>query len=275
MHDTASRRIPVSASAAARWASALGEWAIPEEILAQAPAPPWVLPPALFRVGHESPDDPGRPSLEMARLALGDGGTVLDVGCGGGAASLPLAPPATSIVGFDQEPAMLSQFAGAFRRRGIPHRTVEGSWPPGAGAVEPADVVVCNHVVYNVAEIEPFILELSAKARRRVVVELTATHPTAPFNFLWQRFWGLDRPIEPTSSLFLEVLSELGLELEAQAFERPPAPHAISKEEYTAFVRQRLCLNQDRDHEVQAALEGQWPLGVGQLVAVSWSPAAS
>ena len=42
------------------------------------------------------------PSHRVAHEALPSGGTLLDVGCGGGAASLPLAPPAALLVGLDQ-----------------------------------------------------------------------------------------------------------------------------------------------------------------------------
>ena len=90
---------------------------------------------------------------------------MLDVGVGGGAASLPLAPPAALLVGVDQSEGMLATFADACERRRVAHREVQGSWPDVAGQVEPADVVVCHHVLYNVADVVPFVEALSEHAR--------------------------------------------------------------------------------------------------------------
>ncbi|HEX9259207.1 MAG TPA: methyltransferase domain-containing protein, partial [Acidimicrobiales bacterium] len=141
-------------SAAARWAEALGQWAVPEEILQRAPVAPWVHPPALFKVDVEA-EVPDTPSHRAARAALGDGGSVLDVGCGGGGSSLPLAPPATRLVGVDEQQGMLDNFAAACEAVGVSHAEVVGKWPDVADRVEVADVVVCHHVAYNVAAIGP------------------------------------------------------------------------------------------------------------------------
>src|SRR3954468_24194750 len=81
----------VTRPAAERWRDELSAWAIPPDILAAAPEPPWGFPVELFRADAESPDTPSR---DAALAALPDGGTVLDVGCGGGGASLALVPPA-------------------------------------------------------------------------------------------------------------------------------------------------------------------------------------
>ena len=66
-----------------RWAADLGEWAIPDQILAQAPRSPWRHAPATFVV-DETLARTVR-SAEMARSVLPPtGGSVLNVGCGGG-----------------------------------------------------------------------------------------------------------------------------------------------------------------------------------------------
>ena len=67
--------------------------------------------------------------------------------------------------------------AATLRRRppiaaGIAARTVLGPWPEVAHRTEPADVVVCGHVLYNVADAAPFVAELTAHARGRVVLEV-------------------------------------------------------------------------------------------------------
>ncbi len=100
---------------------------------------------------------------------------MLDVGCGGGAASIPLAPNASTLIGVDSSPEMLAAYARAAAGVAVAHHKVLGGWPGVAEEVPTADVVVCRNVVYNVAEIVPFVTTLSAHATRRVVVE---THPT-------------------------------------------------------------------------------------------------
>jgi len=123
-------------SAARRWAEDLAAWAIPPEILAAAPESPWPLPVDLFRPGEP---DAGSVSRMRELEALDRGGSVLDVGCGAGAASFALVPPATRIVGVDEDDRMLAAFAGG---AAVEHAVVLGRWPDTAERVEAADVVV-------------------------------------------------------------------------------------------------------------------------------------
>lgn len=137
------------------------------------------------------------PSYHRASEALKAGGTVLDVGVGGGAASLPLAPPASHVTGVDQGDELLDAFDTAATAFGIPHVLLHGRWPDVAAEAPVADVVVCHHVLYNVADLEPFAAALNDHARRRVVIELTAEHPMARFNHLWRALHGIERPTRP------------------------------------------------------------------------------
>ena len=155
------------------WAEGLAAWAIPDEILRSAPEDPWVHPPAMFRADPAT-DPTDTPSLRIARAALGVGGTVLDVGVGGGRSCLPLAPPATALVGVDEQAAMLEQFLAAAAAAGVPATAHQGRWPDVAAAVPAADVAVSHHVAYNVAAIGPFLSALTDHARR-LVVEVLVT----------------------------------------------------------------------------------------------------
>ena len=181
-----------------RWREQLDGWAIPEEILAAAPESPWGFPVGLFRSrARRAGSRPATPSnLEAARF-LPAGGSVLDVGAGGGAASLPLAGSAGRLVAVDESPAMVASFLAAAEAAGVPAEGVEGRWPEVAGRVGPADVVVCHHVLYNVADLAPFAHALTGHARRRVVAELTERHPLVGLGPLWRRFHDLERPTGP------------------------------------------------------------------------------
>ena len=90
---------------------------------------------------------------------------MLDVGCGAGATSLPLAPLARTIVGVDESDVMLASFEAGARAAGVAATTHRGRWPEVAARVGQADVVVCGHVLYNVAEPAPFVAALEARAR--------------------------------------------------------------------------------------------------------------
>lgn len=232
----------------------------------------------MFRV-EAVPPDSWSPSNREARSALGDGGSVLDVGCGGGGSSISLADVAMSITGVDEQEAMLAGFSAACEAAGVAHHEVLGTWPEVAALVDPADVVVCHHVVYNVAEIEPFVTALDDHARARVVVELPDRHPMSPLTPLWQHFWNLERPTDPSADLFVDVVRALGLQPSVERIERAPRKPSMDGAEYIAFVRRRLCLGADRDAEIAAAIarleapHGSRPLN--PIASVSWKPRRS
>jgi len=255
--------------------AALGEWAIPQEIYDAAPEPPWHFSPELFaRRAEQAVEEPAGPSRRRALEALPDGGSVLDVGMGGGAASLPLAPPAALLTGVDQGEGMLEVFARAAERRGVAHHEVCGSWPEVAGKVESADVVVCHHVVYNIADRVPFIAALTASARHRVVVEMSADHPTSNLNPLWLAFHGLERPTSPTAEDALAVLAEMGLDVASEELERPWTPPGGDPAEIVAMFRRRLCVGPERDAEIQAHLDSRGQGPVLRSVTLWWEGGA-
>lgn len=255
------------------WADALGEWAIPEEILRQAPESPWFHDPATFAADEEM--DTRTVSYQKAREALASAplghGSVLDVGCGGGRSSLGLTPEATHITGVDGNERMLAGFAAAAAARGLSHAEVQGQWPGSASQVDTHDVVVCHHVLYNVAGIEPFVRALHAKARRRVLVELTTDHPSSMMNAAWQHFWNLDRPTRPTSAdaraaIAAIVDKAVGYHVSPRA---PLAAAVIDPVLRAAFLRRRLCLAATRDSEILQWL-GSHPLDRARDAATIW-----
>jgi SAM-dependent methyltransferase len=232
-------------TALGQWREQLAGWAIPDDILAAAPEPPWGFPVELFRAEVERADTPSR---DVARDALPDGGSVLDVGCGGGSASFALVPPAARVVGVDSTPAMLEEYAAAAARRGVAHTEVEGAWPDVAPAAGRTDVVACHHVFYNVPDLAPFVTALTAAAERRVVVELTTSHPLTASARLWRHFHGIERPAGPTADLAVEALHELGVAPQVRQWSRPPRD--VPREAYVRLNRRRLCLPVEAEPEV-------------------------
>ncbi len=235
-------------TAARRWKQALDLWAIPGEILDAASRRPFVFIPEMFAAPEQC-----HLSLSNRRAAelLRDGGSVLDVGCGGGSAAFAVAPPATAVIGTDRQSDMLELFAATAHRRGISATVHPGSWPDISAEVPEADVVVCHNVLYNAADISPFVSALDAHARRRVVIEITPRHPQDRRRQLWQHFWNLDRPLEPTAATAVDAIREAGYEPVVEDF-LVPEEHFASRRrdlEATHWCR-NLCLPPERETEV-------------------------
>jgi len=255
---------------AQRWAEQLGWWGIPPEIIDRAPESPWFHDPHRFAVDDTLERD--TTSAQWARDVLPPvGGTVLDVGCGGGRSALPLVPPASELIGVDSSGAMLDSFVEAAVAVGVARRTVHGGWPEVAGHTPVADVVVCHHVAYNVVDIVPFVWALTEHARLAVVVELPTMHPMSAWSPAWAHFWGLARPVGPTADDFVAVLRELGLEPEMTVSQRGALSTAAADADvFVPTTRRRLCLSADRDEEIATWLAANPPPFVEEVATVRW-----
>ena len=256
-------------NAADRWAADLAAWAIPDEILAQAPESPWIHPVEMFTVDGDVPDTV---SHQRARAALPENGSVLDVGSGGGRAAIALIPPAAHLVGVDEQPRMLERFASAAQDRGVTHEEHLGSWPAIAAQVPAADVVVCHHVAYNVSALVPFVSELSAHARRRVVLELPVRHPLSRLAPYWKAFWGLDRPTGPRAEDCRDVVAESGADAQLEIWDDVAwsARTNLSQEQLARHTRIRLCLPESREPEVLAMMLAQPEPGPRRTATIWW-----
>jgi SAM-dependent methyltransferase len=272
-------------TASERWRRELEARAIPERILAAAPESPWGFPPEAFRRrARLATSSPPTPTTERALEALPAHGTVLDVGVGGGATSLPLAGRASAITGVDQQDDMLDAFVEAAHDAGVEPRIVHGRWPDVEAEAPRSDVVVSGHTFYNVAGLAAFVRALDAHAARRVVVEMTDRHPLGWTEDLWQRFHGIVVANAPSVGLAVAVLNELGIEPRRQdrsITEDPSAGGFDERASAVAFARRRLCLTPDRDAELAEALGdrlrehgGVWSAGPATrtFVTLWWDP---
>ncbi len=270
----------IDTPAARHWRTQLEAWAIPDVIRAAAVSFPYEMDPNLFRasaadpVGAAGSTQPLRsPSLSTQRaldvLTAADRSSVIDVGCGGGAATMAVADRLHSAVGVDQSSAMLDAFAEEASTRGISCRTVEGTWPATAGEAGTADLVLCHHVAYNVANLAPFVLALDHAAGRRVVMELTLAHPQTANAPLWRQFWDLDRPTGPTADEALAVVHEAGIEATLEIGPAGSLRRQASIESRAVTAARMLCLGPDRLPEVEAAVRAL-PQRSGDRAVIWW-----
>ena len=238
--------------AARRWAEELAAWAVPAEILEGAPRRPHVFSPEMFAAPPQG--SPLSRASERAAEPLHAGGTVLDVGCGGGAAAFAVTPPATAVVGVDRQLDMLRLFEQTAAERGIPARTVLGGWPDVAEQAPRCDVVVCHHVLYNAPDIVAFARALHEHGMRRVVLEITERHPQVTRAPLWRHFWDLDRPAGPTAEVALEALQDAGFPVRSETSSAPRRDEPRDAGVEAAFWCRQLCLPPEREPEVAALL---------------------
>jgi SAM-dependent methyltransferase len=252
-------------TAAEQWKIDLASWAIPKEILDQAVEKPWIHPPALFEIPEVIKDSL---SHQRSREAMPVGGSVLDIGCGGGVASYAITPPAAHVIGVDEQQAMLDLYTANATKYSVSSETVLGQWPAVADATPAADVVTVFHVAYNVGEIVPFLAALNSHARKRVVIEVPILHPMSNMNEGWKHFWDLTRPTVPVAADLVTVLAEMGIKVNIEFFE---SEILLDKKVDGAngFIRRRLCLPEERQGEVDAFIEAN-PMPERRKLAVIW-----
>ena len=248
------------------WRSELAKWAIPQEILDQAPTNPWIHPPAMFQIPDHIEDSP---SHRRAREVLGPDSSVLDIGCGGGIAAFALTPPATHVIGVDHQPEMLTMFADNAAARGVTSETIDGFWPEVEAETPIADVATAHHVVYNVQNIEDFLIALNSHATKRVVLELPQRHPLNAAAPLWKHFWNLDRPTGPEPEVLMQVLAELGFDAKIELWEgrMREEPDLQSEAHYS---RIRLCLPVSRETEMLEFLKQTPKKKIRELATIWW-----
>lgn len=255
-------------TAAENWKKHLQSWAIPAEILEQAPVPPWMHPVDLFKVNPNFIPTRNH-SDEIAAAGLGAEKSVLDIGCGGGRAAFALIPDVQRVVGVDHQQAMLDEFEQTAASHNLQVQTVLGDWPAVADKTPSAEVVLCHHVFYNVQDLIPFIQALSTHAQRRVVVELPVRHPMSDSNPAWEHFWKLQRPNEPSAELAAEVVREAGFNPQLEYFSDSPRT-VVDPARAVELMRIRLCLTPDRDPEIAEYLSQRGPSEPRKLATIWW-----
>lgn len=143
--------------------------------------------------------------IELMEPWLGPQRTAIDVGAGAGRYARQLAERLDWVTAVEPAQGM---------RDLIPPRDnmtiIASSWELADPA--PADLVICCHVLYGVAEIENFIEKLEAAARERVFIQLRCGQMRTPAELLWQVLTGEERRRQPQFGDLYNVLLRLGIE---------------------------------------------------------------
>ena len=108
--------------------------------------------------------------------------------------------------------------------------------------VEPADIVLCAHVLYVVADVETFVRKMESHARERVLVVLYQAPPQSGIYTLWELVHGEKRIPLPALPEFQEVLAQLGINARVEMLAQQPARGFENQEQALAQLADRLYL---------------------------------
>ena len=103
--------------------------------------------------------------------------------------ALPLALTCRTVTAVESSHSMCSVLRQTLLEYNIGNVSIiEAGWLEAC--VEPADIVLCSHVVYAIEEIEPFVRKMDNCAGRLVVTVLFQSPPQTQMYGLWEQVHG-------------------------------------------------------------------------------------
>ncbi|HSQ36278.1 MAG TPA: class I SAM-dependent methyltransferase, partial [Acidimicrobiia bacterium] len=238
-------------SAAACWRALLEAWALPPALLAAVPDSPYDWPAGLWRRGQGVEPGADTPTVRAVAGLLPPGGSLLDVGAGTGRASLALAVRGHPVTAVEPNPEMAAALCAEVATAGVEIRLIEGAWPEVAPRAGRHDVALAAHVVYDVADLAPFLRALHEAARAGAVLEAGERHPWAGLAKYYRALHGLDRPDGPTADLLVAVVHEvLGVVPQVERWVGPARLRFADLQELVELYRRRLLVPIERTAEL-------------------------
>jgi SAM-dependent methyltransferase len=152
--------------------------------------------------------------------------TVIDVGAGVGRHSIPIASRVDWVTVVEPSEGMRARIPPLANMT-----VIASSWEEADPAS--ADLVICVHVLYGVAEPVPFLEKLERCARERVFVVLRDSSRFHPADWIGPS----DRPRAPCFRDCFMLLRQLGVAPDAAMFEYPASLWYDSLEEAVAECR--------------------------------------
>ena len=198
-----------------------------------------------FRADPRRTDDE---ALNALAEMIDEDSTVLDVGGGGGRLGIALARGCRLVTVVDPSVAMLEQLRESVVEAGCENVVaVQSDWE--SAEVESADLVLCSHVVYGVADIRPFIEKLDARARRTVALVSFVDSPQAGVAPLWEPVHGEPRVNLPALPELMNVLWEMDFfpSITMLATDGPQLFESVQAA--VDEVKQRLFIGSDTEKE--------------------------
>lgn len=217
--------------------------------------------------------------LGAVGFLIGECDDALDIGAGCGALAIPLARLMKRVTALEPAPAMAQTLRSESRRCGLGNITViEGAW--GNVPVPPHDLVLCAHVGGLLNGDSPFLAQISALARRAVVLVREADPDRDKFFFkeLYPKLLGrqyraccdyaetvtvLERLGVSPSVAFVEYRSDQPFDDLEEACDFWMEYLGLAGERYRDFLREFLSARLQRDG-------GGWVAPYPKRAAVIW-----
>jgi SAM-dependent methyltransferase len=200
--------------------------------------------------------------------------TLIDAGAGTGRHAAPLADRLDWVTAVEPSVGM---------RELIPPKsnlTVVGSgWEEAE--VAPADLVICCHVLYFLADPVPFIEKLEASARERVFICLRYGQLRTPSDPLWELLTGTPRARQPQFSDLYNLLLAMGIQAEVDVIRYEGIQRYPDEEAFIAEYAQPLGASWDQAkaaawmrENVGREPDGSLVYGLGETVSgvAHWRP---
>jgi SAM-dependent methyltransferase len=150
--------------------------------------------------------------------------TLIDVGAGAGRHTMPLAERLEWVTAVEPSEGMRSHIAP---RDNI--TVVASSWEDAE--VAEADLVICSHVLYGIADPAPFVAKLERSARERVFVMLRETDLPHPAAEVSRRLQAEAAPRLPRFSDLFMLLLQMGIAADVQFLRYPIVTRYADMEE--------------------------------------------
>jgi SAM-dependent methyltransferase len=205
---------------------------------------------------QSDPDRTADPVLERLLRDVTPETTILDVGGGAGRYALPLARRARHVTVVEPSASMLARLEDAAHEASISNISVLAEkWEDVEAPI--AHLVLCAHVVYGTADIEPFVSKLTDHATQRVLLLAFLETPLTQFSPFWPLVHSETRINLPALPELLPVLWETGTYPNLEMF--PPIGVEMSPDVATARALLRHFLfvlpESEQDGRLQAAMD--------------------
>ena len=199
--------------------------------------------------------------------------TLIDVGSGPGRLALPLALRCRHLTAVEPSPAMAQAFLEEAQTHNIQNvNLVESTWEDAQ--TQPADLVLCSHVLYTARRIDRFIEKLTAHALERVLVVLFWDPPQHRSYPLWPDVHGETRLPLPAAPQLLELLDEMGISPHVENLPTPDFHGFQTADEVWQQTRGMLFLTEgsEKDRHLRSTIENHLEERGGELFLKNSKP---
>lgn len=181
--------------------------------------------------------------------------TVLDIGAGTGRYLPTLAATVRKVIAIEPSAAMRAEMERLITTEKLHNVTIiDAPWPtqqPVSG-----DVAISAHVVYSVAEIEPFLQAMNNAARRSCHLYVGLQAPSHALAAFWEYVHGEPRLPLPAALEALACLHQCGIYARMDLVPIPGSFRFTSMNEAMEEIRHRMRLTPrpDRDARIMEAI---------------------